>query len=182
MIIITKYIPIIALFILLVQYVSIFWRGRKLEQKLGSVLLPIQKKQNKVFYAAAALIPLIVFIQFLRELDLFVSLVIDGAAIAGLEAVIREDLLKKRSGVYENALIADGRLLWKTDIASFPTLAYEHNEKESQSNADIYAQDAQDAQDKTLKIVTHKSGIIFIGFSSKEERDAAVEIVRTWTE
>ena len=81
--------------------------------------------------------------------------------------------------MYENALIADGRLLWKTDIASFPTLAYEHNEKESQSNADIYA---QDAQDKTLKIVTHKSGIIFIGFSSKEERDAAVEIVRTWTE
>ncbi|MBP7480556.1 MAG: hypothetical protein KA785_08935 [Spirochaetaceae bacterium] len=182
MIIITKYISIIALFILLVQYVSIFWRGKALDNKLGSKILHLRGSSHRLFYAAAGLIPLIIIVQFFRELDLFVSLVIDGAAIAGLEAVIREDLLKKRSGVYENALIADGRLLWKTDIASFPTLAYEHNEKESQSNADIYAQDAQDAQDKTLKIVTHKSGIIFIGFSSKKERDAAVEIVRTWTE
>ncbi len=182
MITIAKYISPIALFILLIQYISIVQRGKTLDKKLGHTLLVTQRNTNKLFYAAAAAIPLIVIVQFFRELDIFVSIVIDGAAIAGLEAVIRENLLKKRCGVYENALIADGRLLWKTDIASFPTLAYEHEQSADQSNADIYAQDAKAIQEKSLKIVTHKNGIIFVGFSSREEREAVVAIVRTWTE
>lgn len=182
MIIITKYISLIALFILLMQYVSLLWRGKNLDKKLGNKFIALSGSSHRLFYAAAALIPCIIVVQFFRELDFFVSIIIDGAAITGLEAVIREHLLRKRSGVYENALIVDGRLLWKTDIASFPTLAYEDNEDESHSNADIYAQDAKEIKDKTLKIVTHKNGIIFVGFSSKEEREQAVSILRTWTE
>lgn len=174
--------PLIALFILLIQYLSLLWRGKNLDKKLGNKFLSLTGSSHTLFYAAAALIPLIVLVQFFRNLDIFVSIIIDGAAVAGLEAVIREHLLKKRSGVYENALIADGRLLWRTDIASFPTLSYEHLEDESQSSADLYARDAREIKEKTLKIVTHKHGIIFIGFSSKEEREQAVSILRRWIE
>ena len=181
---ITKYLSLISLVLLLILSVSYFFRGKVLEKKLGACLLPLTRVHNKLFYIVILLSPFVLILQFFRSLDIFVSLVIDGAVLFGVEAVIRESLLKKRSGVYAHALIVDGRLLFKTDIVSFPTLSYENDEKASyeKTNADIYASDAQAIKEKTLKIVTHKNGIIFVGFTSAQERNNTVEIIRTWVE
>lgn len=181
---ITKYFTLTTLVFLLIQYMSFFFRGKIIDQKLGACLLPLTQSHNKIFYIVLLLTPLVVILQLFRSLDVFVSIIIDGAALFGVEAVIRERLLKKRSGVYEHALIVDGRLLLKTGIVSFPTLSYENEERVSfeKTNADIYASDAQAIKEKTLKIVTHKKGIIFVGFTSAQERKKAVEIIRTWVE
>lgn len=135
-----------------------------------------------MFYPSAALIPLIVIVQFFRELSLPLSLVIDSSAVIALEVLIREKILTERSGVYENVLISDGRFLLKTDIISFPTLSYENDETDEENSSNVYAQDVKELKQKTLKIVTRKNGIIFIGFTSREEREEVVNIVRTWTE
>lgn len=176
---ITKYIPVITLIILLIQYLSLLWRGRSLEQKIGMELLSLHKKPNKFFYVAASLLPIIVLIQFFRELSPMLSLVISGSAVLALEVLIREKILTKHSGVYEHALIVDGRLLWKADIIALPTLSYEKDTDE-QNNADIYAEDAKEIKEKSLKIVTKNSGIIYVGFSSKEEREKAVSFIHSW--
>ena len=96
-----------------------------------------------------------------------------------VEIVIRERVFDSRSGVYENAIIVDGRLLERSDIVAFPTLEYENSE-DAVENPEEYPSLEDPVYRKALKIVTKKSGVIFVGFETEEERNKTVEIVKNW--
>ena len=148
-------------------------RKKKLDAKLGKCLIPLTQKKSTLFVAVLVLAPLIIVFQWFRVFQFYIQVILCLSAVLAVELAVRDKVLGSKCGVYENALIVDGRLLMKEDITALPTLEYE---KESESfnseNGDFYR--------KALQIVTEKSGVIFVGFSSEEERNSAVEIIKTW--
>ena len=103
-----------------------------------------------------------------------------ATAVLAIEIVIREQVYDARSGVYENALIVDGRLLLKEDIIALPTLEYENDPEAFDESEDGTPSLSDPAYKKALKIVTDKNGVIFVGFESEEERNKTVEIIKDW--
>ncbi len=148
-------------------------RKKNIDKKLGKCLLPLSNKKSVLFTAVLVLAPLIIVLQWFRVFAFYIQVILCLSAVLAIELAIRDKVLGSKCGVYENALIVDGRLLMKEDISALPTLEYE---KESESfngdNGDFYR--------KALQIVTEKSGVIFVGFSSEEERNNAVEIIKNW--
>ena len=148
-------------------------RKKNIDKKLGTCLLPLSKKKTVLFLAVLILAPLIIVFQWFRTFAFYAQLILCLSAVLAVELAIRDKVLGSKCGVYENAIIVDGRLLMKEDIRALPTLDYE---KDSESfngeNGDFYR--------KALKIVTEKSGVIFVGFASEDERNDAVEIIKKW--
>ena len=148
-------------------------RKKTLDKKLGANLLPLTKKKNRLFVVIMVLVPVMLVLLCFRTFAFYIQLILDLSAVLAVELAIRDKVLGSKCGVYENALIVDGRLLMKEDIRALPTLEYE-NESEAFNgdNADFYR--------KALQIVTEKNGVIFVGFASEEERTSAVEIIKNW--
>jgi len=148
-------------------------RKKKLDAKLGKCLIPLSRKKSTLFLAILVLAPLIIVFQWFRVFAFYIQVILCLSAVLAVELAVRDKVLGSKCGVYENAIIVDGRLLMKEDIRALPTLEYE---KESEAfngeNGDFYR--------KALQIVTEKSGVIFVGFSSEEERNSAVEIIENW--
>ena len=142
-------------------------------KKLGKCLIPLSQKKSTLFVAVLVLAPLIIVFQWFRVFQFYIQVILCLSAVLAVELAVRDKVLGSKCGVYENALIVDGRLLMKEDITALPTLEYE---KESESfngeNGDFYR--------KALKIVTEKNGVIFVGFSNEAERNNAVEIIKNW--
>lgn len=119
---------------------------------------------------------------FFRDLGTLTNAVLAATGILAIEIVLRDILTRKTAGVYENALVADTRIVLRSDIVHFPTLEYEDtDEYKAEKEADKYAADAAETAAKVLQIVTHTKGTIYIGFDSSSDRDAAVEEMRKWT-
>lgn len=148
-------------------------RSKKLNARLGKCLLPLAKKRSIFFIVILVLAPLIIAFQWFRVFAFYIQVILCLSAVLAVELAVRDKVLGSRCGVYENAIIADGRLLMKSDIRAFPTLEYEdESEAFNGENGDLYR--------KALQIVTEKNGVIFVGFSSEEERNSAVEIMKDW--
>ncbi|MBO4509282.1 MAG: hypothetical protein J5747_11690 [Spirochaetaceae bacterium] len=148
-------------------------RKKKLDAKLGNCLIPLTQKKSTLFLAVLVLAPLIIAFQWFRVFAFYIQVILCLCSVLAIELAVRDKVLGSKCGVYENALIVDGRLLIKEDITALPTLEYE---KESEAfngdNGDFYR--------KALQIVTEKNGVIFVGFSSEEERNSAVDIIKNW--
>ena len=148
-------------------------RKKNIDKKLGTCLLPLSNKKSVLFTAVLVLAPLIIVFLWFRTFQFYIQVILCLSAVLAIELAVRDKVLGSKCGVYENALIVDGRLLMKEDIRALPTLEYE---KESETfngeNGDFYR--------KALQIVTEKSGVIFVGFSNEEERNSAVEIIKNW--
>lgn len=146
-------------------------RRKKIESSLGTCLLELTRKTTPVFWAAVVLVPLFIAALWLRTFDLYVEVILCATAVLAAVIVTRERNYGMLSGVWDNALIVDGRLLKKENIASFPTFDYE-------------ADDEQEVQDeiyrRALKVVTEDSGIIYVGFADEEEKNAACAILKDW--
>ena len=105
-------------------------------------------------------------------------IIMDAVAVLGAEICVKDFITLQISGVYEKALVVDGRIIYKDDILAFPTLEYENSEeyiKEKQE--DEYSMDALETAQRTLKIVTNSSGEIYAYFANKEERTKVVELL-----
>lgn len=140
-------------------------RLKKLRRKAGAPVLPLKRKQNALMYAVLVCAPLLIVLQTVRDFGLPVNAVLCGCALFGAEVVIRDRILGGMAGVYEHALVADGRFFLLSDITALPTLSYEDgSEQES-----LYA--------RSLKVVTRTSGVVFIGFADENERNAAVDVL-----
>ena len=105
-------------------------------------------------------------------------IIMDAVAVLGTEICIKDFIVFKTAGVYEKALVTDGRIIYRDDIIAFPTLEYENSEEYlKEKMEDEYSMDALETAQRTLKIVTNSNGEIYTYFRSKEERNKAVEIL-----
>lgn len=154
-------------------------RIKNLSKKMGNCLLPLSRKKSMLFIAVLCFAPLLIVFQWFRPFAPYIHIILSVTAVLAVEIVIRERVFDSRSGVYENAIIVDGRLLERSDIVAFPTLAYENSE-DTVENPEEYPSLEDPVYRKALKIVTKKSGVIFVGFETEEERNKTVEIVKNW--
>ena len=144
------------------------WKSRKnnITAQLGNCLLPLTKRKNKPIILVLILAPALIFLQRFRDFSFAFNLILSITAILATEVVLKDRILNSLSGVYENGFIVDGRFFLYSSVIALPTLSYE---KESPPQEEIYA--------KSLKLVTHTVGEIFIGFHSIEEREKAIQII-----
>ena len=109
---------------------------------------------------------LLIVLPGFRDFGLFVNCVLYLCAIVGAEVIVRDTLLRRMAGIYEHALIVDGRYLPFDDIRSLPELAYKNDDAEED---ELYA--------RALKIVSEKSGVIYVGFADRAQKKQAVELL-----
>ena len=175
---ITIIINSISLLLIAFLCLTIKPRVKKLAQSFGECLLPLPRKKNflSIFVIIAAIG--MVTLQFFREFQFYMMIIIDAVAVLGTEICIKDFIVFKNAGVYEKALVTDGRVIYRDDIIAFPTLEYENSEEYLKEKiTDEYSLDALETAQRTLKIVTNSNGEIYTYFSSKEERNKVVEIL-----
>ena len=177
-----NYITIIinSISLLLISFIcfTIKPRMKTLSASLGECLLPLSRRKNWLFIAVLVFAYGMVIIQFFRDFQFYIMIIMDAVAVLGAEICIKDFITLQISGVYEKALVVDGRIIYKDDILAFPTLEYENSEeyiKEKQE--DEYSMDALETAQRTLKIVTNSSGEIYAYFANKEERTKVVELL-----
>ena len=174
------YFSIVALVAMVLILATLPLRIKKLTKKMGTCLLPLSRKKSMLFVAVLCFAPLMIIFQWFREFQPYIHIILSATAVLAIEIVIREQVYDARSGVYENALIVDGRLLLKEDIIALPTLEYENDPETFDESEDGTPSLSDPAYKKALKIVTDKNGVIFVGFESEEERNKTVEIIKNW--
>lgn len=174
------YFSIAALVAMVLILATLPLRIKKLSKKMGTCILPITRKSSMLFVAVLCFAPLMIIFQWFREFSPLIHVILSCTAVLAVEIAIREKVYDARSGVYENALIADGRLFLKDDIIALPTLEYENNPELLEEDGEIDPIYNDPAYKKALKVVTDKSGVLFIGFESEEERNNVVDIIKNW--
>lgn len=152
-------------------FITMNIRRKKLQKSLGTCLLELTRRTTPVFWASVVLVPLFIAALWLRTFDMYVEVILCLTAVLAAVIVTRERNYCMLSGVWDNALIVDGRLLKKENIASFPTFDYEEDENAEQQD-EIYR--------RALKVVTEDSGIIYVGFADEKEKKAACAILKDW--
>ena len=171
-------IRFIALALILVIAATIPFKKKKLQKELGECRLPLTRKNSILFIAVILFAPLLIILQWLRDFAPYIDIILSAGAVLAVKAVISEHLYNTTAGVYNEYLVVDGRKLPKKEIVSFPTLAWENNPDSTEEDNPALT----DPQYKrALKIVTENNGVIFVGFENEEERNAAVSILREWT-
>ncbi|NLM01685.1 MAG: hypothetical protein GX220_09580 [Treponema sp.] len=161
---------LVAIFILIATYPL---RKSLQTKKWGALILSLQNRTNKLFAAILSLAPLLTVLLYFRNLGTLQNLVLATVSVLAVELVLRDLILRKRCGVYENALVSDGRIILKDDFVHLPTLEYENAKSEETSNT-------LKNKARVLQIVTKSKGTIYVGFETTKEREDTVEIVRTW--
>lgn len=166
---------IISLAIIAILIVSYFIRKKNLSIKLGECLIPLSRQKSFLFFPVLCFCPLIIIVQYFRHFSLYIHVILDIVAIIGVFIVINERLYSMLSGLYKDYLVVDARLIKRSDIMALPTIEYEQDEEYIISKQqDKYEKDALEVAERSLKIVSSKSGEIYVGFANKEEREACV--------
>ncbi len=144
---------------------SIPWRKKRILNRAGKLLfsLPSESasKTVAIFFVSAIIIALVPFQRF----QPFAQAILCFAAIFGSRFATNQAISLKRCGIYENALIYSGEILWISDIYSLPTISYE-NQKETVG------------VDKTQLEMILKSGRkISLAFSDEKTRATALDSI-----
>ena len=122
---------------------------KKLADSFGKCLLPLARKKNflSIFVIIAAVG--MVTLQFFREFQFYIMIIMDAVAVLGTEICIKDFIVFKNAGVYEKALVTDGRIIYRDDIIAFPTLEYENSEEYlKEKSEDEYEENSLDNEEK----------------------------------
>ena len=153
-------------------------RIKKLSDSFGECLFPLTRRKNWLSIIVIVAACGMIILQFFREFQFYIMIIMDAVAVLGTEICIKDFIVLKIAGVYEKALVTDGRIIYRDDIIAFPTLEYENTEEYlKEKMEDEYSEDALETAQRTLKIVTNSSGEIYTYFASKEERAKVVELL-----
>lgn len=146
-------------------FLLITWpnRKKKLVASLGEQAVALTGTHNRFMVPVLVLAPALVLLQWFRDFGLMINAVLCAVAVLAAELVIRERVLGAMAGVYQKGLVVDGRMLLFTEIHALPTLSYEDE-----------MEDKDEFYQRTLEIVTEKSGTLRVGFASVKEREWAV--------
>ena len=174
-------INVVALVLVWLAAALIKVQEKKLLSSFGECKVPFVCKKSVLLILVVIFGTAIVALQFFREFQVYINVVLDAVAVMASFLASKDFVLQKNAGLYENALISDGRVIKKSDVIALPTLEYEESEdfKKEKEN-DEFSADAYETAMKSLKVVSNSHGEFYVGFSSKEERAKAVEIMRTW--
>ncbi len=148
--------------IALLVLISLPIRLALFSKKTGSCLLQLRKTKMKLFIIVIALAIAMLVVLHFRAFSVFVAGVLHATALLAIEMGVREYINRAKSGVYEKALVADGKFIKKNEVVLLPTLEYETESS------------------NILDIVTEKRGTISIFFETVNERNDATSIVKTW--
>lgn len=156
-----NYYILISLFCIFVILGTMPIRLNYIKKKSGDLLVPLTRLKKHFAIGIFLLVFIMEWALTMREFSLFISVVLYAIPVLATELAIREILYQKTAGFYEKMLIVDGRFIARSDILALPTLEYEVEET------------------NILKIVTKKSGVIFVRFFSVQERMQTVAIMQT---
>ncbi len=131
-------------------------------KKVGKMILPLIKTKIILFYIVIFFSIAMLIILYFRDFSLFIAIILHATAVLAVEMSVRELIHRIKSGVYENALSVDGKLIYKHEIILFPTLEYETEST------------------NTLNTVTEKKGTITLFFTSIQERVDALAVIESW--
>ncbi len=172
---------IISILAIVICAATIPLQEKKIKSSFGECIVPFLRKKSKLLIPVIVFSVLVIALQFFREFQLYINAVLDVAAFLAVFISGRDFILQKNAGLYNSALICDGRIIKKSDVVALPTLEYEESEEfKKEKESDEFSADAYETAMKSLKVVTNSHGTFFVGFSSMEERAKAVEIMRFW--
>ncbi|MFI3256989.1 MAG: hypothetical protein R3Y36_01675 [Spirochaetales bacterium] len=136
--------------------------GKVRIKRFGQCLLTFTHKKYMWYISIIILAAVMLFILRFRDFSLSGTICLHAGAVLAIYISCREILCGKHAGLYENALIIDGKIIKKSIIKDFPTLEYETN------------------PDSSLDILTQKNDIITVRFETLEERTEALKILCAW--
>lgn len=165
-------LPAATIAAIVIELCTIPARIRKMEKQIGTCQLELSRKTSPMFIGGVAVALILPCVMIFRPFEPLYTAILCGCAVLGVEVVIRERVYEARNGVYENALIVDGRYFPKDDVITFPELHYEKDNDEEEEVDELYR--------RALKIVSKKSGEVYVGFANGDEKDAAVELLKDW--
>lgn len=161
-------IRIIAFLVYILLLVTWPARKKKICTALGKCILPLQRKKSSLFILVVVFAPVLILLTYFRNFGTMINFVLCASAILAVEVSIRDNVYNKLSGIYKNGMIVDGRYFLFNQITALPELGYE---KENT------AEDQDELYSRSMKIVTEDSGIIYVGFVSKEEKESAIKVI-----
>ena len=171
----------ISILAVVVLCATIKLREKKIDRDLGKCSVQFVRKTNKLIIPVVIFAIALVAVQFFRDFQFYINIILDVVAVLGTELAIRDFIFQKKAGIYENAMIADGRIIKRNDIIALPTLKYEESEEyKKEKENDAYASDAYETAMRTLKIVSDSHGEFYVGFADAQERAKAVDILKSW--
>jgi len=162
-------IAIVSYIVGIVIVASIPQRTKRLNTKIGSCLLPLERSSSKLYIIAIICCFIVIALLRFRSFSIFVTVILDITCLLGLNLSVKEILYRRAGGVYENALITQGDLFYRENIIAIPVLNY-----------DKTTETEEYAYKNTLKIVTDKGGETWIGFANAQEKEATLKIVKAW--
>lgn len=134
--------------------------GKKaLLKKLGRRLLPLSRKQSYLFIAVLACVPVLFVLLCFREFGWVLNIVLTLCGLLCIYMSVQDIIYRSISGVYENGICADGKLLRNSDIEAIIPLP------------------DTDSEGSSILQFTVKSGIISMRLDSPEERERVVSIM-----
>ncbi len=164
--------PVIALAGIIIVLCTLPVRIKKLEKQVGPCQLVLTRRTSKMFIGVVVTAILVPIVMIIRPFELLYTAILCATSVLGVEVVLREHVYEARCGIYSNALIVDGRYLEREDIIDFPEFHYEKEDDSDADSDELYA--------RALKIVSKKSGEVYVGFASREEKEAAVKLLENW--
>ena len=148
-----------ALAVFLLLLFSIPFRKKNYSNKAGKNL--VKTSENKKYlmnYLSIIFAAFLIAILFFRNLGFVYNLIICLVALLAVYMGTEEIVLNGLSGLYENALIGNGKYLSLSEIFVLPVLSYS---KEEQAALD----------QRILVITTEKKGSVNFIFSSEDEKN-----------
>ena len=143
-------------------------RKNKICTALENCILPLQRKKSSLFILVVVFAPVLILVTCFRNFGTMINFVLCASAVLAVEVSIRDNVYNRLSGIYKNGMIVDGRYFLFNQITALPELGYEKENTEEEID-ELYS--------RSMKMVTENSGIIYVGFASKEEKESAIKVI-----
>lgn len=161
-------IPILAYVACAVLVAVRFARHKKNIRELGNCLLELPRQKTRLVIAICIAAACVIGFLFVRTFALWITIVFALCAVMAVELALNDMLLRTCSGVYENGLITDGKLIFRRDVVSFPQLFYENDDEQLVL-----------IPETVLQVVTIR-GLTVLVFETAADRNAAMDLVKSW--
>ncbi|MGP1587232.1 MAG: hypothetical protein ACTTHG_02685 [Treponemataceae bacterium] len=132
-------------------------RQKRIVKKLGGIQIKLKTHKKKLFIAVIVAAFAAVIMEFFRNFELYIMLILDFSAFLAVEMAIKDYVLQQNAGVYNNGLIVDGKIIKKIQIIEL-----------------------SDDSTTKLKIRTDNNEVFFPVFENESEKENAVEIIQKW--
>ena len=123
---------------------------------LGECIRPLHRGNSAKLIAMFFLCLLVIFVTLIRRMNFLGICVICAAAVLGFEIAVRNFILLRNSGIYQNGIYLQHPFILYKDIKSIPALLWE---------------DADLSEKLDYQFVLNNSADVTIVFQNKEEAD-----------